>query len=89
MDVPVLIISSGPGNQDALDPILEAIHRLVDRISEGQDARHCGEDRDLGQVQGLGDVALLAGLLKPAACGLFCLRRGVVLVSHRSPRRSS
>lgn len=26
------------GNQDALDPILEAIHRLVDQISDGPDA---------------------------------------------------
>lgn len=26
------------GNQDALDPILEAIHRLVDELAEGHDA---------------------------------------------------
>ncbi len=25
------------GNQDALDPILEAIHRLLDEIAEGHD----------------------------------------------------
>jgi hypothetical protein len=40
--------------------------------SEGQDARDSRESRQLGQVNGLGDIALLAGLFKFSACGFFC-----------------
>ncbi len=56
------------GNKDALDPILEAIHRLVDRIGEGHG--HAGpsiqEETLLITLMALGD-SLLGG---PMARGL-------------------
>ena len=50
------------GNQDALDPILEAIHRLVDQISDGPDveAQLLREETLQLTLMALGD-ALLGG----------------------------
>lgn len=49
------------GNQDALDPILEAIHGLVDRIGEGHDASLPIHEETLQlTLMALGD-ALLGG----------------------------
>ncbi len=53
------------GNQDALDPILEAIHRLVDRISEGQDARVPLREETLQlTLMALGDALLGAPMAR-------------------------
>ncbi|WP_232318663.1 TetR/AcrR family transcriptional regulator [Sphingomonas sp. TDK1] len=53
------------GNQDALDPILEAIHRLVDRISEGQDARTPLREETLQlTLMALGDALLGAPMAR-------------------------
>jgi len=53
------------GNQDALDPILEAIHRLVDRISEGQDARAPLREETLQlTLMALGDALLGAPMAR-------------------------
>jgi AcrR family transcriptional regulator len=53
------------GNQDALDPILEAIHRLVDRISEGQDARMPLREETLQlTLMALGDALLGAPMAR-------------------------
>ncbi|WP_313538395.1 TetR family transcriptional regulator [Sphingomonas sp.] len=53
------------GNQDALDPILEAIHRLVDRISEGEDARAPLREETLQlTLMALGDALLGAPMAR-------------------------
>lgn len=53
------------GNQDALDPILAAIHRLVDRISEGQDARVPLREETLQlTLMALGDALLGAPMAR-------------------------
>lgn len=53
------------GNQDALDPILEAIHRLVDRISEGQDERTPLREETLQlTLMALGDALLGAPMAR-------------------------
>lgn len=53
------------GNRDALDPILEAIHRLVDRISEGQDARTPLREETLQlTLMALGDALLGAPMAR-------------------------
>ena len=58
------------GNEDALNPILEAIHRLVDKLAEGQDEAEAPiEEQTLSLVlTALGD-ALLGGPMA-AALGL-------------------
>jgi len=49
------------GNEDALDPILEAIHRLVDELGEGHDSDMPLQEQTLSLVlTALGD-ALLGG----------------------------
>lgn len=53
------------GNQDALDPILEAIHRLVDRISEGPDVRMPLREETLQlTLMALGDALLGAPMAR-------------------------
>lgn len=53
------------GNQNALDPILEAIHSLVDRISEGQDARTPLREETLQlTLMALGDALLGAPMAR-------------------------
>ncbi|MET3712852.1 AcrR family transcriptional regulator [Sphingomonas trueperi] len=53
------------GNQDALDPILEAIHRLVDRISESEDARAPLREETLQlTLMALGDALLGAPMAR-------------------------
>ncbi|GAA0742040.1 TetR family transcriptional regulator [Sphingomonas sp. ABOLD] len=53
------------GNQDALDPILEAIHRLVDRISEGTDSRAPLREETLQlTLMALGDALLGAPMAR-------------------------
>ncbi|KTF70032.1 TetR/AcrR family transcriptional regulator [Sphingomonas sp. HT-1] len=53
------------GNEDALDPILEAIHRLVDRISEGEDARAPLREETLQlTLMALGDALLGAPMAR-------------------------
>jgi AcrR family transcriptional regulator len=46
------------GNQDALDPILEAIHHLVDEIAEGQDKGMLHEETLQLVLMALGDAML-------------------------------
>ena len=54
------------GNEDALDPILEAIHRLVDDLAEGHEAAVPIEEETLQLVlMALGD-ALLGGPMAKA-----------------------
>ncbi len=53
------------GNQDALDPIMEAIHRLVDRISEGADSRAPLREETLQlTLMALGDALLGAPMAR-------------------------
>jgi AcrR family transcriptional regulator len=53
------------GNQDALDPILEAIHRLVDRISEDEAARAPLREETLQlTLMALGDALLGAPMAR-------------------------
>lgn len=54
------------GNEDALDPILEAIHDLVDRLAEEHDKKHSIHEETLTLVlMALGD-ALLGGPMAKA-----------------------
>lgn len=53
------------GNEDALDPILEAIHRLVDDLGEGQDAAALHRETLHLVLLALGD-ALLGGPMADA-----------------------
>lgn len=54
------------GNEDALDPILQAIHRLVDELAEGHDATASIHEETLALVlTALGD-ALLGGPMAKA-----------------------
>ena len=54
------------GNEDALDPILEAIHRLVDELGEGHDGSIPLHEQTLSLVlTALGD-ALLGGPMASA-----------------------
>jgi AcrR family transcriptional regulator len=46
------------GNRDALDPVLEAIHRLVDRLGEGRDAKRVQEITLSLVLTALGDSLL-------------------------------
>jgi AcrR family transcriptional regulator len=53
------------GNQDALDPILDAIHRLVDRISEGEPAGPSLREETLQlTLMALGDALLGAPMAR-------------------------
>ncbi|MHA6720972.1 TetR/AcrR family transcriptional regulator [Sphingomonas sp. RS6] len=53
------------GNEDALDPILEAIHRLVDRISEGHEAQASLREETLQlTLMALGDALLGAPMAR-------------------------
>jgi AcrR family transcriptional regulator len=53
------------GNEDALDPILDAIHNLVDQVGEGHDDRLMHEDTLSLVLMAMGD-ALLGGPLAKA-----------------------
>jgi AcrR family transcriptional regulator len=53
------------GNRDALDPVLEAIHRLVDQLGEGQDGRPLREITLSLVLTALGD-SLLGGAMAQA-----------------------
>ncbi|MBB5710602.1 TetR family transcriptional regulator [Sphingomonas xinjiangensis] len=54
------------GNQDALDPILEAIHRLVDHIAEGPDLQAVSLHEETLQLvlMALGDALLGAAMAR-------------------------
>jgi AcrR family transcriptional regulator len=53
------------GNQDALDPILEAIHRLVDELGEGHSDQHSLQEETLQLVlTALGDALLGAPMAR-------------------------
>lgn len=52
------------GNQDALDPIMEAIHRLVDQISDGHDAETAPLDALQLTLMALGDALLGAPMAR-------------------------
>ena len=78
------------GNEDALDPILEAIHRLVDELGEGHDSDMPLQEQTLSLVlTALGD-ALLGG---PMANALGLPREkarelatNTMLASHLHPK---
>ena len=59
------------GNRDALDPVLEAIHRLVDRLGEGHEDRPVHETTLWLVLAALGD-----SLLGAAMAGALGLPRG-------------
>lgn len=52
------------GNQDALDPIMEAIHRLLDQISDGHDAKAAPLDALQLTLMALGDALLGAPMAR-------------------------
>ncbi len=52
------------GNKDALDPIIDAIHDLVDDIGDGHDDRAMHEDTLMLVLLGVGDALLGATLAK-------------------------
>jgi AcrR family transcriptional regulator len=56
------------GNRDALDPVLEAIHRLVDQLAEGHEDRPVAETTLWLVLAALGDSLL--GEAMAAALGL-------------------
>jgi AcrR family transcriptional regulator len=74
------------GNRDALDPILDAIHQLVDQLGEGHDDRPVHENTLWLVLAALGDSLLGAEMAEALGLGRGKARelaRGQLIAAHK------
>ncbi len=74
------------GNRDALDPILDSIHQLVDQLGEGHDDRPVHENTLWLVLAALGDSLLGAEMAEALGLGRGKARelaRGQLIAAHK------
>jgi AcrR family transcriptional regulator len=74
------------GNEDALDPVIDAIHDLVDEIGEGHEDRQMHEDTLHLVLMAMGDALLGEPLAKALGLSVDTARAIAVRTMIASPR---
>ena len=74
------------GNEDALDPVIDAIHDLVDEIGQGEDDERLREDTLTLVLMAMGDAMLGAPLSKSLNLPTTAARDVAVKLMLASPR---
>jgi hypothetical protein len=74
------------GNDDALEPVIDAIHDLIDEIGEGHDDKQMHEDTLSLVLLAMGDAMLGEGLTKALGLPTNAARGIAVKMMMQSPR---
>ena len=74
------------GNENALDPIIDAIHELIDEIGDGHDNRSMHEDTLMLVLMAMGDALLGAPMAKALGLPRAAARELAIKQLIASPR---
>lgn len=77
------------GNDNALDPVIDAIHDLIDEIGQGHDDRSMHEDTLMLVLMAMGDALLGAPMAKALGLPRDTAREIAVKLLEASPRLAS
>lgn len=77
------------GNEDALDPVIDSIHDLVDEIGQGEDLQQLREDTLTLVLMAMGDALLGEALAKSLGLPVTAARSVAVKLMMASPRMAA